>query len=108
MNWFKKIIALITSKILKLMKDNVVAKIILENLDGSPIEFDISDLLYISYDSETDCLVLSLLNKQPIYIPLSKGNVDFFLMISPYFKNKSGNDPKLVADKVGTKPKVKF
>jgi hypothetical protein len=107
MTWLEKVINFFL-KLFKFEKEKRVAKITLEDLNGKPIEFDLSDLIYIGYDDERDCIVLSISNKPPMYLPLTKGNVDFLRMISPYFKLKATNDPKVAVENIGNKPKFKF
>ena len=107
MKWIAKIIRIVFNWI-GLAKKKHMAKITLEDDKYHPIEFDLSDLIYIGYDEGNNWIVLVLANKSPIYLPPTKGNVDFLQMISPYFRQKAASDPKVAANNIVNKPKVKI
>jgi len=104
MNWLRKILYYLY----RLVRIENMAKITLEDFDGKSIEFELVELIYIGYDQEKDCIVLSLVNRPPMYLPLTKGNVDFLQFSSPYFKQKAINDPRMAVENIGSKPKMKI
>lgn len=54
-----------------------VAKIILDDFDNKVFEFDLSDLIYINYDSASKSIVVCLKNFPPKYLPLTPGNISY-------------------------------
>ena len=109
MEWLGKIFIRVRNIFLfKFKKEKAMAKIVLEDSNGKPIEFELSELIYIGYDQEKDCIVLCLANKPPMYLPLTKGNVDLLQFISPYFKQKAINDPRMAIENIGNKPRIKI
>ena len=65
MKWIAKIIRIVFNWI-GLAKKKHMAKITLEDDKYHPIEFDLSDLIYIGYDEGNNWIVLVLANKYPI------------------------------------------
>jgi hypothetical protein len=83
-----------------------MAKLVLDDYGDKSIEVDLMDLIYAGYDENNDCIVLSVANKPPVYLPLTNGNMEFLKMISPYFRQKATNDPKVALINIGNKPKT--
>ncbi|WP_175850697.1 hypothetical protein [Burkholderia cepacia] len=78
MNWVKKILAPFT-------KSKAMAQITLDDDNGGKFTFDIVDLLFISYDSASDTIVVCLKGLQPKYLPKTDGNLNFLSQLLPRF-----------------------
>lgn len=107
MKWFRMTLNTISNWIIS-KRRRILAKFILEGFDGKVIEFELSELLYVGYDEGTNCIVISLTTKPPIYLPLTGGNYDFLKFISPYFRQKTLNDPKVAVENIGMQSNKKM
>lgn len=99
MKWLKEISYQLT-KLFKLQFRYRMAKIILEDYGNKAFEFDLSDLIYIGYDENSDSIVVVLSNQKPKYLPVTDGNLNFLKKLSPYFRAKANNDPRIAEEKL--------
>lgn len=73
MEWLK----IIYQYLNKFNKSKVMAKITLDDHDGKSFEFNIDDLIFISFEPTTKNIVVCLKNQPPKYLPLTPGNISF-------------------------------
>lgn len=90
MKWIQKIINWLISR----NGRKSMAKVTLDDFEGKVFEFDLDNLIYISYDPVLKCILVCVKNFPPKYLPLTPGNISYLRVWVPFQEIQIGKNLK--------------